>query len=220
MKITRHFVLHTGIGLSFFFMFAFFTFIVREDLLRAFDFDTTHRLQNITPLRIDPFFSLLSVVGRFEFTLGFLLLILFLCRKIFFGIITFGLFGFGHVLELIGKTLLEQPGPPRMFLRSHYSDFPGLHVFTQSSYPSGHSMRMIILAVLTIYILWMSKKLHIPIKIVIIGAIILLTILVLYSRVTLGEHWSTDVIGGGLLGLSIGFFSTAWYNRPPTKKIT
>ncbi len=192
----------------FFLLFAVFTLVVKADLLNSFDFDTTHRLQNNTPLHLDPFFSFLSVVGRFEFTLTLLVIILLLRRKIW-GVIVFGFFGLAHVVELIGKTIMDHPGPPHMFLRSHYSDFPGLHVHTDASYPSGHSMRSVFLGVLLISFIWKTKRLNVPLKIFLMAGITILVGIMLYSRVSLGEHWTTDVVGGTLLGIAIAMVSIA-----------
>ena len=202
---TRH-IFFALSGTFFFALFIILTVLVRADLFTSFDFDTTHRLQNLTPPRLDSFFSSLSVIGRFEYTLVFLVILLILRRKIW-GIFVFGLFSFAHVIELIGKTILNHLGPPSMFLRSQYSEFPGLHVYTEASYPSGHSMRSIFLGLLLIFFILQSKKMPPMIKLVLTLGITGLVGVMLYSRVSLGEHWTTDVIGGGLLGISIAFFS-------------
>lgn len=199
--------------LSAFFLFAFFGFTlwVRTDALRHFDFDTTVRLQANTSLRFDSIFSFLSVVGRFEFTISALVIILFVWTRfkvsklLRIGAII-GIFGIAHVAELVGKTILEQPGPPRMFLRSEFSDFPGLHIFTDASYPSGHSLRIVFLGIIIGYLIW-KTKLSPTIKQFINLAIVFLVLLMLYSRITLGEHWATDVIGGSFLGASAGFLA-------------
>lgn len=199
-------------GTIFLFLFFAFTFWVRTNTLESFDFDTTVRLQNNTPLKFDDFFSYLSVIGRFEYTLPFLIFILFLAPRVsmkqkLLGIfLIVGIFGLAHMIEIIGKSTLEQPGPPRMFLRSHFSDFPGLHVFTKASYPSGHSLRIVFLAVIGM-ILTFKSRLVTPLKLFSYLAILSIVFLMLYSRVSLGEHWITDVIGGALLGISAAFFS-------------
>lgn len=186
-------------------LFFAFTLWVRSDSLRSFDFDSTVRIQSKVPLRFDPFFSLLSVLGRFDFTAPILLIFLLIKRKLTSAIPLF-LFGFAHVIEYIGKTMLEQPGPPRMFLRSQFSEFPGLHVFTQSSYPSGHSLRIIFLGIVFLYPLYKSKLSPI-VKVSAGGFIVTVVFLMLISRVSLGEHWTTDVIGGSILGASFGILS-------------
>lgn len=215
-KINKGHIFFAASSAVTFLIFVAFTLIVKADLLTSFDFDTTHRLQNQTPLRFDPFFSSISVIGRFEYTVVFLMLILFVYRKIW-GIIAFGLFGFAHVIELIGKTLLDHPGPPRMFLRSHYSDFPGLHVYTDGSYPSGHSLRSVFLSILLIYLIYRSNRLNPLLKIALYTVIISITGIMLYSRVSLGEHWTSDVVGGTLLGGSMALFSLSFLYRQKTK---
>lgn len=212
-KIHKGHIFFALSGAFIFFLFTVFTLLVRENLFTTFDFDTTHRLQNQTPLRFDPIFSSISVIGRFEYTVIFLVLILLLYRKIW-GIIAFGLFGFAHVIELIGKTFLDHPGPPRMFLRSHYSDFPGLHVYTDGSYPSGHSLRSVFLAILLIFLIYRSNRINPLLKIALYFVIVSITGIMLYSRVSLGEHWTTDVIGGTLLGASMAAFSLVFLSKP------
>jgi membrane-associated phospholipid phosphatase len=40
----------------------------------------------------------------------------------------------------------------------------------------------------------------------------------LISRVYLGEHWATDVLGGMLLGLSLGLISSAFIKQNTKEK--
>ena len=190
------------------FFFLLFTLIVRADILRQFDFNSTVRLQDDIPVKWDDFFSFLSVFGRFEASIIILLVVLFIRRKIL-GIITFGLFGLAHIIEIIGKTFLSQPGPPHMFLRTKElaAEFPGLYIHTDASYPSGHSMRAIFLSIIIVFIIWQAKKIPAFLRYSVIGSIGLYTFLMLLSRVSLGEHWTTDVVGGALLGLSFAFVS-------------
>jgi len=204
----------------------------------------TVRIQDDIPLRLDGFFSTLSVIGRFEWMVVYLVILLIFKRKILGGIITFGLFGFAHVLELIGKTILEQPGPPKMFLRAQFGDFPGLHVFTDASYPSGHSLRIVFFSILLIaailniqHIKIKSQKIKDAVKmnnkqlenmlilfiqnlipLSLISIFLIFCFIVLISRISLGEHWTTDVIGGGLLGASFAFLSQVFLMKGEKKK--
>jgi len=206
LTISKDWLKFAALGIIFFIGFVGFTYLVNKNYLTSFDFDMTVKIQDDIPLRLDSFFSALSVLGRFEYTLGVLVAILIWRRRIF-GVIPFFLFGAVHVIELIFKNMIEHAGPPQMFLRSHYGDFPGLHVFTDGSYPSGHSMRAVFMSIIISFLVIQIKKLPNPTKYLIFAGIFGLLFVILLSRVSLGEHWTTDVIGGSLLGASIAFIA-------------
>jgi membrane-associated phospholipid phosphatase len=212
-NLTPHFPPHYRkafllLGIGFFVLFVIFTLIVRADVLRSFDFDTTVRLQEKIPTKVDGFFSFLSVFGRFETSIIILLVILFFKRKILGGV-AFAFFGIAHIIEIIGKTFLSQPGPPHMFLRTHdlAAEFPGLYIHTDASFPSGHAMRALFLSTMIVFLIWRNKKIITELRYVLIGLVVIYTFLMVLSRVSLGEHWTTDVVAGSLLGLSFSFIS-------------
>lgn len=92
-------------------------------------------------------------------------------------------------VELL-KQFFERPRP---------SIVPHLRRVVSDSFPSGHAMQSAILY-LTLGALMMHVAERRLTKVFCIGMAILLTLLVGVSRVVIGVHYPTDVVGGWILG--------------------
>ena len=195
------------LGICLFLVFVFFSFLVHKNIFTGIDFDTTVRLQDKIPRRFDLFFSILSLVGSFEIVSVILLVLWLFLRKLRFIFVLF-LFGFFHLLELYGKAFVTHPGPPYLFFRYDIPfQFPTSYVQPGSSYPSGHLARTLFVSVILAFIIYHLKKLSKSQKQILYCLITVFVALMFISRIYLGEHWLSDVIGGSILGTSMGILS-------------
>ncbi len=205
LRKNLRFTLNGIILLALFYAFSFL--LVKGGGLSRFDFDMTVKIQAKVPLRLDPYLSILSLLGSFEVMLGILVLFFIVKRKIQ-GALVVGIFSLMHVVELVGKAFLDHPPTPFMFHRYALNFlFPTGYVQPGGSYPSGHAMRSAFLAVLFIFFINKRTNLSPIIKQFSSIAILLFYLVMSISRISLGEHWTSDVIGGSILGSAFAFLS-------------
>jgi undecaprenyl-diphosphatase len=195
------------LGVITFIIFVVFSYLVHKNIFTALDFDTTVRLQNKIPeIFITPF-SFLSLLGSVEIVSIILLIMLVILRKLRAIFVLF-FFGMIHIIELFGKAFVTHPGPPFMFHKYDLGfTFPSSYVQPGSSYPSGHLARTAFIAVLFAFIIYGSKRFSKTQKQLLYCSITIIVCLMFVSRVYLGEHWLSDVIGGSFLGSAMGLLS-------------
>lgn len=196
-----------GLSLGLFLSFIYFSYLVHRGVFNQFDFDTTVKLQNHIKRYWDLPFSILTLLGSAEVTgvIWLFLVILALLKRFWLTAVSLSLFVAGLATELYGKVFVYHPAPPFMFYRGVLNfEFPSSYIQTSYSYPSGHAFRTTFLV--TFIILWLY--LQFGRKLILSLGLLVFLFGVYISRVYLGEHWSTDVIGGALIGSSLGILSS------------
>ncbi len=176
---------------------------VQLRLWTGFDFTTTLFLERQVPRSLDPSLSVFSLIGSAEVTGLFILAYaFFFCPQgsrvrlvVLFMLIAF--------FEWIEKNVIYQPAPPDMFY--HYVlpiSLPTASVETPYSFPSGHSARSVFVTIVLVAWIYQSRV-GARAKQALLGLLAVGEIIMLVTRVSLGEHWSLDVIGGALLASAL-----------------
>lgn len=196
------------ISAGLFISFIFFSYLVAKEQFTQFDFDTTVKLQDHISRGWDLPFSILSLLGSAEITGSVWLFFIIYCliKRYYLTFISLTSLVAATLVEIFGKLLIFHPAPPHLFYRGvlHFN-LPSQIVQTDYSYPSGHMTRIsFLIAFLILFIYLKASKF---IKIFFIPSLIGLWMGVFISRISLGEHWISDVVGGILLGVSFGIIS-------------
>ena len=181
--------------------FLILTLFVAKQVTRPFDEMVTQSVQHFGFKQLDYFMYFFTLFGSIEFSSFALLLVSwYLYRKYEWPGVFIYLFFFMALsgIEFIWKYIVTYTGPGPEFDRNplHWA----LIVFrTPYSFPSGHTFRSVFL--LGVWYHRLNQK-YIPAcgNLLFQKAIIVATVVgVGVSRIYLGDHWLSDVVGGFLL---------------------
>lgn len=165
---------------------------IKFNALEKTIFFSNNQILNLLSISINYLFGLVSMI-----IISFVIFIYLQYRKkyrdsLFF--ITFMMIN--AILIWALKIIIQRPRPDNLFeyLSSGYA------------FPSGHSLNAVVFLGLLIYFSWKYIKTNNKnAKIFITIILSLVAIIVGFSRLYLGVHWLSDVLGGFLLGLFILF---------------
>ncbi|RGT58683.1 phosphatase PAP2 family protein [Faecalibacillus faecis] len=171
-------------------------FLIQYQVIQPIDWFIYHLVQNLKCDFMTSFFKLCSTLGSTWFYVILVLTLVILKNKkdIWVGIHLLIIQGINRII----KALVKRPRPPQIY---------HLVKETNYSFPSGHSMSAMIgygLLVLEV------QKSALKYKKVIEIFLIMMIFLIGLSRIYLGVHYFSDVIGGFLLSLSYLLF--IYYN--------
>lgn len=204
------------LSIAVFTAFVIFSYTVAKEMWQAIDFDTTVKLQDHISREFDQYFSYLSLFGSAEVTFSICLLmgLINLFKLKFWAFIAWILVIPASFIEIFGKLVLFHPGTPVLFHRSIIeTNLPSFYIHTNFSYPSGHMIRTTFLFTMFILLIFFSSRGYLfkfSAVLILLFAIFMMSL----TRVYLGEHWLSDVIGGAMLGSSVALFSGVFIIKP------
>ncbi|MDB5132477.1 MAG: undecaprenyl pyrophosphate phosphatase [Mucilaginibacter sp.] len=108
------------------------------------------------------------------------------------------------------KILVNRPRPSEPLVRV-------VQKANQQSFPSGHVMFYIVYFGFLTVLMYHLKTIPKAVRIIVAAISVLLIFTVPYSRIYLGDHWFTDVLGGFLMGMLLLYLLSYFYFRKPAK---
>lgn len=163
-------------------------FLVVNGWMKTIDQFIFELLRSFASEQLTMIFKFITNLGSFFGILIVILLVFLVNRKVSY--ICLGASIIQVLLNMTIKAIVRRPRPNvDVFIRE-----------TNYSFPSGHAMAITCLYGLLIYYLYKSK---IKYRKLLITVCIFIIVLVSLSRVYLGVHYFSDIIGGILLSLSL-----------------
>ncbi|MBD1386094.1 phosphatase PAP2 family protein [Mucilaginibacter rigui] len=106
------------------------------------------------------------------------------------------------LVSTIVKALVNRPRPSKDLVRIVFET-------TQQSFPSGHVMFYVVFFGFLILLMVQLEHISKAFKYIVIVISLLFIFTIPFSRIYLGAHWFTDVLGGFLLGL-LSLYLLSW----------
>lgn len=191
-------------------LFAWWAIGVERDQLAAFDARVADSVQSLRSPALTSVMKAFTDAGSGLYVTGIALFLLFVLavlgyrRELLFYSCAIGA---SALLNLLLKMLFRRTRP----------NIHRLIEVTGYSFPSGHSMSAFTLYGLTIYLLWQRMP-RVRLRVVVILAGIVMILMIGISRIYLGVHYPSDVIGGYLVSAALLMATIGGYEHVRSRK--
>lgn len=183
--------------------FIILTVFVAKQVTRPFDLMVTQWVQQFASQPLDLAMFVFTILGSIEFSCFTLLVVCwYFYRKYHWPGVFLYLFFFMALtgVEFLWKYIVAYTGPGPEFDRNPFH-WALVMARTPYAFPSGHTFRSLFLIGIwhqRLHSKFLPPKEHIWFHTLII---FIFAFGIGYSRIYLGDHWMSDVIGGGLLAV-------------------
>jgi membrane-associated phospholipid phosphatase len=200
--------------------FVAMTIAMTAGMFTTLDHQVAQAMHDIWQEPLHKLFQLIAELGGVELTTVLMVALFVYLWRGGFGAdaLVVGAFFGAVALEILYKTLLFHPGPPRSLTHTDGPSlaqlFEGSSVLSiRNSFPSGHIVRTVVVYGLLAFVI---RRLSPSPTIRLIAFPIALVVIVAesFDRIYLDVHWESDVIGGLLLGGIALLAATVWLDRP------
>jgi membrane-associated phospholipid phosphatase len=186
--------------------FIFLTFIAAFFPPSGIDLEISTAIQSAQSPELDSVMKFISWFGAFPVPMfmGLLVAIAFylfkLRREALFVVLTF----ISGAISSVIKILVDRPRPTMNLVRI-------VEIARQQSFPSGHTLFYTIFFGFLLVLMWNVKPINAILRTTITVISASLILMIPFSRIYLGAHWFTDVLGGFILGLICLYVISIFY---------
>jgi undecaprenyl-diphosphatase len=122
-------------------------------------------------------------------------------------------------IAILGLSSIALLHGLKAFFKRNRPDTAVMEELSRYSFPSGHTMSAFIFCCIAGYLTW-KTKLPVVLKAVIIFLLLAFALMVGFSRIVLGVHYPSDVLGSLALGIAWVLLSVAILDRVGKKRRT